>query len=492
MAFRSISRAALVLLLGTSVSAHAQEPTSACQNLFAQKTYASAFSACLDAAEKGDLNAAYRLGHMYAEGKGVAPNPQNAYKFYRMAAERGHVSSQVQLALMLLDGKTVAKDLPAAQRWLKKAANRGNSTAQYTLGLILSDSEPRESARWYQKAAKQGNGFAMHNLSLFHLYGRGVEQSTLLALRLAERSIAAGVTESEGLKQQILQLMGEEIPPASDYVVIRDQRWLAGLHEEAYLLRLQDFESKKQAYRFLDTHKLQGKAGIFRAQADGKTRYLITYGDYADRDAAQHAVQSLPGAVARTAPEILRFADLQAIAAPTRGAHTPVVAAAREIPARTAETPKPAPAQARIKTDREASTSAESGATAAQQVAAEGTKPSTKTGKKTAVANKPGRKTGEWLLAKPKKKVIIQLMAVPSSRRAEIERYIERNKLQGNTVFYETQRDAGPYTVLLYAKEFTLTADARAEIKKMPKGMRNPQPWVRNYSALQALYRPLK
>lgn len=81
-------------------------------------------------------------------------------------------------------------------------------------------------------------------------------------------------------------------------------------------------------------------------------------------------------------------------------------------------------------------------------------------------------------------------MAVPSARQSELRAYLKRHKLQGKTVQYETQRDAGLYTVLLYGKDFQRASDARNEIKTLPLAVQRSKPWVRRYGSLQDIYRP--
>jgi len=49
------------------------------------------------AAENGQVEAMFRLGGMYSQGKGVAKNLEEARKWWALAAEKGHPSAKVQL-----------------------------------------------------------------------------------------------------------------------------------------------------------------------------------------------------------------------------------------------------------------------------------------------------------------------------------------------------------------------------------------------------------
>lgn len=43
---------------------------------------------------KGDQDSRYQLGEMYAQGKGVAANPNQAYLWFGLAARSGHAGAR--------------------------------------------------------------------------------------------------------------------------------------------------------------------------------------------------------------------------------------------------------------------------------------------------------------------------------------------------------------------------------------------------------------
>jgi TPR repeat protein len=57
--------------------------------------------------EKGDVNAQYQLGAMYAMGDGVGQNESKAVAWYTKAAENGHAEAQFNLGTMVLQGEGV-------------------------------------------------------------------------------------------------------------------------------------------------------------------------------------------------------------------------------------------------------------------------------------------------------------------------------------------------------------------------------------------------
>ncbi len=405
----------------------------------------------------GNAKAQRDLATLYARGFGVEKDSMQAFLLYKASAEQGVVVSQLQTGLMLLRGEGVEKDSEEAGQWLEKAAKAGDGIAQYTLGLLLSDSQPGASASWYRKASEQGNGYAMHNLSLFYLHGRGVKQNYSTALNWAEKSIAAGVSESKGLQQQILQQMGDKQPAAHQYVVVRDHAWLDGKPNEDYLIQISRQPTEKAAYGYLKKHQVTGPVGIYRETLPNQTSYIVTYGDYRDITSAKAAIGRLPESVQKFKPWVRSYENLKQ--------------ATVDSPA--AQSAEPATIAAKSRKE--------------EQVV---TKPQTK---EIAVQTERsyGLKSAAWLLEKPKKGIAVQLMAMPSNRLSDIQRYLKRHGLEKDTVYYETQRDAGPHMVVLLAREFPTSSDARASVRQLPAAVQRAKPWVRPFGALQSKYRPV-
>ena len=112
-------------------------------------------------AEAGDPRAQLRLGESYAVGVGVAQDPAEAARWYRMAAERGFAAAQYALGLTYAKGKGLPEDSAEAVRWYRRAAEQGYAAARYALGWMHEKGQgvPQDSAaavRWYRVAAEQG------------------------------------------------------------------------------------------------------------------------------------------------------------------------------------------------------------------------------------------------------------------------------------------------------------------------------------------------
>lgn len=128
---------------------------------YQQGRYALAYKECKDAASQGDRNCQNFIGFLYANGRGVPQNDQQAVAWYRKAAEQGDASAQFNLGGMYDNGKGVPQDY-------------------------------KEAVAWYRKAAEQGFAEAQNNLGGMYANGRGVPQDLVVAYTLFNLSAAQG------------------------------------------------------------------------------------------------------------------------------------------------------------------------------------------------------------------------------------------------------------------------------------------------------------
>lgn len=74
----------------------------------------------------GRLQGTTNLGRLYAMGRpGLGPDYPSAARMFQIAADRGLLEAQFRLGLMVLEGKGVPQDLALAYRWLNLAARTG-------------------------------------------------------------------------------------------------------------------------------------------------------------------------------------------------------------------------------------------------------------------------------------------------------------------------------------------------------------------------------
>lgn len=167
----------------------------------------------LAAAERGNVDAQYRLGHCLYSGEGMEQDFGKAAAWLKKAAEGGEPNARFLWGISLLEGKGTDTDPNQAEEMIKgtfgatdhiekespsddeklinwhiKAAETGNAEAQFLLGVIYYEGENttrnfEEAIRWYQAAAEQGHAEAQYNLGYCYADGQGVGQDMREAFR---------------------------------------------------------------------------------------------------------------------------------------------------------------------------------------------------------------------------------------------------------------------------------------------------------------------
>lgn len=174
---------------------------------YASSNMDEALKLYIKAANQGNAQAQYRLGHYYSDEDdyGVALDKEEAKRWYlkaanqgcidamhnigclyhndgyysegikwfRKAAEMGQSNSQDFLGVLYYEGIVVEKDYNEAIKWLTISAERGNDVSQNILGVMYRDgegviSDPSKALYWFIKSANQGNCNAQVNLGEFY------------------------------------------------------------------------------------------------------------------------------------------------------------------------------------------------------------------------------------------------------------------------------------------------------------------------------------
>ena len=153
------------------------------------------------AALKGDPTAAYEIAMRFAEGKGVAPNLDEAAKWYDRAAQAGLVPAIFRLGTFYEKGTSVKKDIDIARRYYMQAAERGNAKAMHNLAVLDADgggkgADYKGAAQWFRKAADRGVADSQFNLGILYARGIGVEQNLAKSFKWFSLAAAQGDADS--------------------------------------------------------------------------------------------------------------------------------------------------------------------------------------------------------------------------------------------------------------------------------------------------------
>ena len=149
------------------------------------------------AALKGDPAAAYEVGVRFAEGKGVAPDLDEAAKWYDRAAQAGVVPALFRLGTFYEKGLSVKKDVDIARRYYVQAAERGSAKAMHNLAVLDADgggkgANYKSASTWFRKAADRGVADSQFNLGILYARGIGVEQNLAESFKWFSLAAAQG------------------------------------------------------------------------------------------------------------------------------------------------------------------------------------------------------------------------------------------------------------------------------------------------------------
>jgi TPR repeat protein len=123
-----------------------------------------------------------------------------ALKLYTIGASRGNLEAQYRLGKMYLDGIGVAPDRTQAMELFKSGAAARYSPAENAIGYLYETQDPpnyREAVRWYRKSAEDGYAIAQYNLGLLYQYGWGVRKNRKKAEKWFQKSADQGLPEAQ-------------------------------------------------------------------------------------------------------------------------------------------------------------------------------------------------------------------------------------------------------------------------------------------------------
>jgi hypothetical protein len=135
-------------------------------------------------AERGNALARYRLGTLYALGKGVDQDFARAAPLLRAAAESGIAEAQFDYGVLCANGNGVPKDAADAVEWYRKAAAQGYPDALLSLGYAYAkgfgvERSMPDAAQWFRRASELDVVDAQYNLAFLYEHGEGVTKSAI-------------------------------------------------------------------------------------------------------------------------------------------------------------------------------------------------------------------------------------------------------------------------------------------------------------------------
>jgi TPR repeat protein len=161
------------------------------------------------AAEGGDAEAQFKLGALYANGKGVKQDSKAAAKWLRKSAKQGFFPAQTLLGWCYAGGNGVSQDMGDALEWYSKAAEQGDADAMcsladiYIQGQAGIEQNTRAALDWYEKAANLGHPKAQYQLGKLLADGQLVQQNDEAAFQWLTLAI---MNDSEAAQKELAML----------------------------------------------------------------------------------------------------------------------------------------------------------------------------------------------------------------------------------------------------------------------------------------------
>ena len=153
------------------------------------KDQKKAFDLYMKAATRRVTEAEYMVGLCYLKGEGVKQELFQAVAWFTEAAKYAHPRSQYYLGVAYMNGEGITKDIHRAAQWLVHAANAGIVEAQRDAGKCYELlGNYHGAATLFLAGSKGGDAEAQYRLSGYYSDGKGVTQSTPLAVFYLEES----------------------------------------------------------------------------------------------------------------------------------------------------------------------------------------------------------------------------------------------------------------------------------------------------------------
>lgn len=98
----------------------------------------------LRASARGNVNAQFDLGIMYATGRGVLRNEQLAFKYFHKAARKNHIKAKFFMGLSFAQGRGVRQQPELAKYWFTQAVKAGHKDAKQHLYALEQSLRPQQ------------------------------------------------------------------------------------------------------------------------------------------------------------------------------------------------------------------------------------------------------------------------------------------------------------------------------------------------------------
>lgn len=277
------------------------------------------------AAEQDHLQAQFQMGYFYDQGIGTAVNPKKATQWYIRAAENGFGPAQHALAARYLSGRGTPLNLKQGVFWLQKAVDQNDLNAMRDLGFLYYQGmgikkDWAQARKILSDPAEEGSALAQYVLGdMYALGGHGVKQNKARARYWFSKAKQSGNKDAE---QRLKQLSGSSsdktikaainkpVTKSSNSSTLDNKHFmqLANNNYTIQLLQARHFQSiRKLVQQFHDNQTY-----VLKITRNNEILYVLSYGRYANYNAAKQGIKHLPIAFQlKSAPWIRKVGQIK-------------------------------------------------------------------------------------------------------------------------------------------------------------------------------------
>lgn len=172
-------------------------------------------------------------------------------KYYESLAEKGNVDAQYKLGRIWEDGEEVAKNDDEAEKWYEKAAEQGHPTAQYLLGRLFHKKRSltvdylHYAYYWLHKAVE--NGCSRAEIEMHKVQARDFSMVTNKeAWKLWFKAIDASYQNNEKLYHEKCVAAADKGCSAAAYCAGRNYQFGYGCNKDSILMRMYYVKAAEQ------------------------------------------------------------------------------------------------------------------------------------------------------------------------------------------------------------------------------------------------------
>lgn len=323
---------------------------------FVAKNYGLTYEQVREAAQDGDADAQYALGYMYYYGQNVTRNGKQARFWIAKAAAQNHQQAIRALRMMGAQPHYAARDnawtetsqtapmrdSSESNRWQEvrrpqasaepeqfspKGFNKENQASQFQREQTsVADAKPAQMDN-VQSQVKKGVA-AQEKASSKHEKAKTAAQlrkkHTQAALHKKDRAKQFASKKQAGEKA-IYENTASDNTASEDTVseksashsktsasLTKDERSILSVPAQHYTLQLMGSGSKAAIQKVIESNHLQQKAKVYHTNLKGKDYYVLIYGSYPTRAAANAAIGALPSNLKQLKPWAKPYTSVKA------------------------------------------------------------------------------------------------------------------------------------------------------------------------------------